>query len=50
MCAKLPSPKVVWLMVPAGAVTEATVQELGGLLGHGDVIVDGGNSIAEERA
>ena len=44
MCAKLPSPKVVWLMVPAGAVTEATVQELGGLLGHGDVIVDGGNS------
>ena len=44
MCAKLPSPKVVWLMVPAGAVTEATVQELGGLLGRGDVIVDGGNS------
>ena len=44
MCAKLPSPKVVWLMVPAGAVTEATVQELGGLLVRGDVIVDGGNS------
>ena len=44
LCAKLPSPKVVWLMVPAGDITEATVRELGGILGTGDVIVDGGNS------
>jgi 6-phosphogluconate dehydrogenase len=44
MCSALPSPKVVWLMVPAGDVTEATVGELGGILGDGDVIVDGGNS------
>jgi 6-phosphogluconate dehydrogenase len=44
MCAKLASPKVVWLMVPAGDITESTVRELGGILGHGDVIVDGGNS------
>ncbi|MGZ6545892.1 MAG: phosphogluconate dehydrogenase (NAD(+)-dependent, decarboxylating), partial [Actinomycetota bacterium] len=44
MCGKLPSPKVVWLMVPAGEVTEGTVRELGGILGNGDVIVDGGNS------
>jgi 6-phosphogluconate dehydrogenase len=41
---KLPSPKVVWVMVPAGDPTHATIQELGGLLGEGDVIVDGGNS------
>ena len=40
----LPSPKVVWVMVPAGDATHATIQELGGLLGEGDVIVDGGNS------
>jgi 6-phosphogluconate dehydrogenase len=36
--------RVVWVMVPAGEATEATIQELGGLLAEGDVIVDGGNS------
>ncbi len=41
---KLPSPKVVWVMVPAGDPTRATVKELGELLGEGDVVVDGGNS------
>src|SRR4029079_611076 len=44
MVDRLPSPKVVWVMVPAGDPTHATIQELGGLLGEGDVIVDGGNS------
>jgi 6-phosphogluconate dehydrogenase len=44
LCARLPSPKVVWLMVPAGDITEATVRDLGGLLGAGDVVIDGGNS------
>lgn len=41
---KLPAPKVVWVMVPAGDPTRATVAELAGLLGAGDVVVDGGNS------
>ena len=41
---KLPSPKVVWVMVPSGDPTRATVTELAGLLGAGDVVVDGGNS------
>jgi 6-phosphogluconate dehydrogenase len=40
----LPSPKVVWVMVPSGEPTRATVKELGDLLGEGDVVVDGGNS------
>jgi 6-phosphogluconate dehydrogenase len=40
----LPSPKVVWVMVPAGDITRATVTDLIELLGEGDVIVDGGNS------
>jgi 6-phosphogluconate dehydrogenase len=40
----LPSPKVVWVMVPSGEPTRATVTELGDLLGEGDVVVDGGNS------
>ncbi|HXF57457.1 MAG TPA: decarboxylating 6-phosphogluconate dehydrogenase [Actinomycetota bacterium] len=37
-------PRVVWLMVPAGAATGEAVDRLGGLLGPGDVLVDGGNS------
>jgi len=40
----LPSPRVVWVMVPAGDPTRATVEELRGLLEAGDVVVDGGNS------
>lgn len=37
-------PRVVWVMVPSGAPTEAALTELGALLGRGDVVVDGGNS------
>lgn len=37
-------PRVVWLMVPAGAATESTVTELASLLKQGDLVVDGGNS------
>ncbi len=40
----LPSPKVVWVMVPAGEPTRDTVTELEGLLSEGDVVIDGGNS------
>jgi len=41
---QLPSPKVIWLMVPAGDPTRETVRALKKLLGEGDVVVDGGNS------
>ena len=41
---RLPSPKVVWVMVPAGDPTRETVRALGELLGEGDLVVDGGNS------
>ncbi len=40
----LTAPRVVWVMVPAGEPTRATVKELAELLDAGDVIVDGGNS------
>jgi 6-phosphogluconate dehydrogenase len=40
----LQAPRVVWVMVPAGDPTRATIQELGELLEPGDVVVDGGNS------
>src|SRR5665648_712700 len=36
--------RVVWVMVPSGAPTRDVVSELGGLLGEGDVVVEGGNS------
>lgn len=40
----LPAPRVLWLMLPAGAPTEDTLTELRGLLAAGDVIVDGANA------
>jgi 6-phosphogluconate dehydrogenase len=40
----LKPPRIVWLMVPAGAPTEATMEEFAALLSAGDTIVDGGNS------
>ncbi|PVE68044.1 phosphogluconate dehydrogenase (NAD(+)-dependent, decarboxylating) [Priestia megaterium] len=43
-----PSPKVVWIMVPAGEVTENVITELKELLSEGDIIIDGGNSNYKE--
>ncbi|TDB53167.1 phosphogluconate dehydrogenase (NAD(+)-dependent, decarboxylating) [Bacillus sp. CBEL-1] len=45
---KLPSPKVVWVMVPAGGATEQTLAQLKGLLNEGDIVIDGGNSNYKE--
>ena len=42
--AMLTAPRVIWLMVPAGAATEATMEEFAALLSPGDTIVDGGNA------
>jgi 6-phosphogluconate dehydrogenase len=44
LVAALPSPKLVWVMVPAGEPTYRTIDALKELLGAGDVVVDGGNS------
>jgi 6-phosphogluconate dehydrogenase len=44
LVSKLEAPRSVWIMIPAGDPTEQTVQELAGLLGKGDTIIDGGNS------
>jgi 6-phosphogluconate dehydrogenase len=44
MVAKLSSPRVVWVMVPAGAPTDDTIVALGDLLEEGDLVIDGGNS------
>ncbi|MDJ0813394.1 MAG: decarboxylating 6-phosphogluconate dehydrogenase [Woeseiaceae bacterium] len=45
---KLDTPRVVWLMLPAGDITEANVRELQGLLQPGDVLVDGANSFYKD--
>ena len=37
-------PRVVWVMVPAGAPTTEVITELAGLLAEGDLVVDGGNT------
>jgi 6-phosphogluconate dehydrogenase len=44
LVAHLRAPRAVWIMVPAGEPTDATISELLGLLQPGDVIIDGGNS------
>ena len=42
--ASLSTPRAVWIMVPAGAITERTVTDLASRLDPGDIIIDGGNS------
>jgi 6-phosphogluconate dehydrogenase len=42
--AALKAPRAVWVMLPAGTITEQTVQELASTLSPGDVILEGGNS------
>jgi 6-phosphogluconate dehydrogenase len=44
LVAALPTPRAVWVMVPAGAITESVVAELTALLEPGDCLIDGGNS------
>ena len=41
---RLPRPRVVWVMVPAGEPTRAVVEELSDMLDESDVMVEGGNS------
>jgi 6-phosphogluconate dehydrogenase len=45
---KLGTPRIFWLMLPAGAPTEATVAALLTIVQAGDVIIDGGNSFFKD--
>jgi 6-phosphogluconate dehydrogenase len=44
LIATLPAPRLIWVMVPAGEITDAVVTELGAKLQPGDMVIDGGNS------
>src|SRR5262245_22281256 len=44
LASKLSAPRSVWVMVPAGEITEKTIEEVAAVLEPGDAIVDGGNS------
>ena len=41
-------PRAVWVMLPAGKITEETIAELGRLLEPGDIIIDGGNTFYKD--
>ncbi|MFD2923709.1 phosphogluconate dehydrogenase (NAD(+)-dependent, decarboxylating) [Halobacillus naozhouensis] len=45
---ELPTPRVVWMMVPAGEITDSVIEELSNLLEAGDMLIDGGNSNYKE--
>lgn len=44
LVAALPAPRTVWVMVPAGKITDAVITDLEPLLEKGDLVIDGGNS------
>ena len=44
LIAALPAPRLIWVMVPAGQITDAVITELGAKLQPGDMVIDGGNS------
>jgi 6-phosphogluconate dehydrogenase len=44
LVAQLPAPRIVWLMLPAGAPTDETLARLVTLLARGDIVVDGANA------
>jgi len=48
MVKKLEKPRALWVMLPAGKITEDTVKHLAGLLEANDIIIDGGNSFYKD--
>ena len=48
LVARLDAPRVLWMMVPAGEIVDATIASLQPLLSPGDVLVDGGNSFYKD--
>src|SRR5438045_3613915 len=47
---RLAKPRTAWVMLPAGKITEATIETLAKLMQTGDVIIDGGHTFWQEGA
>jgi 6-phosphogluconate dehydrogenase len=45
---RLAPPRAVWVMLPAGPITEETISQLGSLLSKGDLVIDGGNTFFKD--
>src|SRR3979411_3224175 len=45
---KLEKPRTAWVMLPAGRITETTIDALSKLMDAGDVIIDGGNTFWQD--
>lgn len=50
LAAALPSPRVVWVMVPSGKITDDVIHNVAEVLSPGDLVIDGGNSRYTEDA
>jgi 6-phosphogluconate dehydrogenase len=48
LAGKLDEPAIYWVMLPAGAPTESTIEALAALARPGDIIIDGGNSFYKD--
>jgi 6-phosphogluconate dehydrogenase len=48
LVSKLTPPRTVWVMLPAGAITEQTIDTLGAALARGDTVIDGGNTFWQD--
>jgi 6-phosphogluconate dehydrogenase len=46
---KLDPPRAVWIMLPAGAITEGMIDAMSALLSAGDILIDGGNNVLQRR-
>ncbi|WP_309107943.1 phosphogluconate dehydrogenase (NAD(+)-dependent, decarboxylating) [Arthrobacter sp.] len=44
LIAAVPAPRIIWVMVPAGEITDSVISNLGDKLEAGDLVIDGGNS------
>ena len=45
---QLTAPRVVWVMLPSGKITEDTIMALGDVLSAGDIVIDGGNTFYKD--
>jgi 6-phosphogluconate dehydrogenase len=48
LVSSMEKPRTIWVMLPAGHITEQTIEELGTLLEPGDTIIDGGNTFYKD--